>query len=61
MSFAFSNRLYTSRRLLPNNKMDDITPELYKEVLKYKKQGDNYLTQPIDLASYRYLYRQNVA
>ena len=41
--------------------MDDITPELYKEVLKYKKQGTNYLTQPIDLASYRYLYKQNVA
>ena len=55
MYFESSNDFYT------NNKMDDITPELYKEVLKYKKQGDNYLTQPIDLSNYMHEFNQQAA
>ena len=41
--------------------MADLTLELYKEVLEYKTQEINYLTQPIDLNSYRYEFNQQAA
>ena len=41
--------------------MAELTLELYKEVLQYKKQERNYLTQTIDLASYRYAFNQKAA
>ena len=41
--------------------MAELTLELYKEVLQYKKQERHYLTQPIDLASYRYAFNQKAA
>ena len=61
MSSAFSNRLCTRKELFQVNDMVDITPELYKEILKYKSQNNSYLTQPIDLASYRYAYKRKAA
>ena len=61
MSSAFSNRLCTRKQFFQANGMVDITPELYKEVLKYKSQDNSYLTQPIDLASYRYAYKHKAA
>ena len=61
MKAAFSNRLCTSREFFQSSDMEDLTQELYKEVLKYKKQENNYLTQPIDLASYRFANMQNAA
>ena len=41
--------------------MLDITLELYKEVLEYKTQEQNYLPQTIDLASYRYAFNKKAA
>jgi len=61
MSTTFSNRLCNSREIVQRNDMAELTLELYKEVLQYKKQERNYLTQPIDLASYRYAFNQKAA
>ena len=61
MSTVFNNRLCTGRDILHRNDMADITLELYKEVLEYKTQEINYLTQPIDLASYRNAFNQKAA
>ena len=41
--------------------MAELTLELYKEVLEYKTQEINYLTQPIDISSYRYEFKQQAA
>ena len=41
--------------------MAELTLELYKELLEYKTQESNYLAQPIDLASYRYVFNQKAA
>ena len=41
--------------------MAELTLELYKEVLEYKIQQINYLTQPIDLGNYRHEFNQQAA
>ncbi len=61
MPSAFSNRLCTNGEISQSNRMADLKPELYIEVLKYKTQENNYITQPIDLASYRYVFTQRAA
>ncbi len=34
-------------------KMAELTPDLYQELLRYKIQDENYFHQPIDLSTYR--------
>ena len=34
-------------------KMAELTPDLYQELLKYKIHDNNYFRQPIDLSNYR--------
>ena len=41
--------------------MAELTLELYKEVLEYKIQQINYLTQPIDLSNYRHEFNKQAA
>ena len=58
---AFKNRLCGSTGIVQINRMNDLTLEIYYEVIKYKAQESTYLSQPIDLASYRYAVNQKVA
>ena len=61
MSTTISNRLCTNREIIQRNDMAELTLELYKEVLEYKIQQINYLTQPIDLSNYRHEFNQQAA
>ena len=61
MPTTISNKLCTSREIIKRNDMAELTLELYKELLEYKTQERNYLTQPIDLASYRDVFNQKAA
>ncbi|WP_269623431.1 hypothetical protein [Prochlorococcus marinus] len=36
-----------------NKKMAELTSDLYKELLRYKTQDNNYFRQPIDLFNYK--------
>ena len=36
-----------------SKKMTELTPDLYKELLRYKTQANHYYRQPIDLSNYR--------
>ncbi len=35
-----------------SDKMAELTPDLYQELIKYKTEGKSYFRQPIDLSSY---------
>ena len=61
MTSDFNKGLCTGRENVQLNNMTNLTPQLYKEVLKYKGQESNYLMQTIDLASYSCANNQNVA
>ncbi len=53
MAYAFNRRVSFVNESLQNENMAELTPELYKELLRYSFQQNSYFTQPIDLSNYR--------
>ncbi len=61
MSFAFNERFSNSRRTIHADKMAELTPDQYQELLRFQNQETSYFNNPISLESYRKVNHFKVA
>ncbi len=61
MSSVIKNSLSNKRKTFLGEKMTELTPNLYKELLRHNSSQTSYLTQLVDLSTYRQTYLKKAA
>ena len=61
MSFGFNKSLCNSRKNVHKDKMPELTPDLYQELLRFNAQEISYFNNPISLSKFIEINDKKVA